>query len=77
MVEWLIKRVVCGKINGLLKTYKGNVESVRETLRKWIERINKVLSCLESLLGKIDDEELDPEEVKEATSEIQAVIREW
>lgn len=77
MVEWLIKRVVCGKINGLLKTYKGNVESVRETLRKWIERINKVLSCLESLLGKIDDEELDPEEVKEATREIQAVIREW
>lgn len=77
MVEWMIKKVVCSKVNSLLKTYRGNVDTVRETLRKWIERINKVLSCLESLLGKIDDGELAPEEVKEATSEIQAVIREW
>lgn len=77
MVEWMIKKVVCSKVNSLLKTYRGNVESVRETLGKWIARLRRILSLLESASERISDNELSPEEARETANEIQSVIREW
>lgn len=77
MVEWMIKKVICSKINGLLREYKSNVESVRETLRTWIARTRKILSLLESASERISDGDLTPEEARETADEIQAVIREW
>ena len=77
MFDWLIKRVVIGKINDLLKAYKGDVDSVRSVLTKWTERIEKVLSCFKSILAKIEDNELDADELKETADEVTALIREW
>ena len=77
MVDWIVKRVVCKKINKLLSAYKGNVDSLRETLDRWIGRLEKLIACLRSLLGKIDDGEITPDEVKEAANEINGLVRGW
>lgn len=77
MIEWIVKKVVCGKVNGLLSEYKENVAGVKNTLNVWIIRIKAILQCLESLLKKLDDNELSPDEVKEATAEIQKLVKAW
>ena len=77
MVEWLVKKVLVGKINRLLKDYKGNAATVRETLRKWTERISKVLACFQSALARLEDNELTADEIKETAEEIQGVIKAW
>lgn len=74
---WIVKRVVIGKVNDLLKKYKGDVEKIRETLTKWTERIEKVLSCFKSVLAKIEDNELDEKELKDTADEVSALIKEW
>ena len=74
---WIVKRVVISKVNGLLKKFKGDVEKIRETLTKWIERMEKVLSCFKSVLAKIEDNELDEKECKDTADEVSALIREW
>lgn len=39
MIEWIVKKVLCNKVNDLLKKYKGNVVTVKDTLKTWILRI--------------------------------------
>ena len=56
MFEWLIKKIIVGKINDLLKMYKGNIDKARQTLKLWTTRIEKVLACLNSMLAKLDDD---------------------
>lgn len=77
MFEWIVKKVIVKKINDLLKQYKDNVDKVRATLNLWIERIKNVLACFESLLAKIDDNELDAEELKQTTDEVSKLVKEW
>lgn len=77
MIEWFVKKIVCGKINDLLKKHQGNVDKVKETLKTWIERIKKVLVCFESLMSKLDDNELDSDELKQTTDEVTKLIKEW
>lgn len=75
MIEWLIKKVVCGKINGLLEKYSQNVDSAKASLKTWIERLKKILTCFESLLAKLDDNKLEPSEVKDASDQIMALVK--
>lgn len=77
MVEWLVKKVLCSKVNDLLKKYKGDVGKVKDTLKTWILRIQKLMSCLESMLAKLDDDELTSDEVKQTTDEVTKLIKEW
>lgn len=77
MIEWIVKKVICGKVNSLLSEYKDDVKSVKNTLNVWIVRIKAILQCLESMLKKLDDNELSPDEVKESTEEIKILIKEW
>lgn len=77
MIEWIVKKVLCNKVNDLLKKYKGNVVTVKDTLKTWILRIQKVMSCLESLLSKLEDNELTSDEVKQTTNEVTKLIKEW
>lgn len=77
MIDWIVKKVVCGKINSLLKDNQQNVDKVREVLKLWISRLKKVLECFESLIGKIDDNDLSADELKETSDEIVKLVREW
>jgi hypothetical protein len=77
MIDWFVKRVICGKVNDLLKDYKNDVEKLRPILSKCIERMKKVLTCFESLLAKIEDNELDATEVQQTKEEITKLIKEW
>lgn len=77
MFEWLVKKVIVSKVNDLLKEYKGNITKVRETLKRWIERIKKVLGCLESMLAKLDDNVIDADELKQVTDEVKKLVTEW
>lgn len=77
MFEWIVKKVVCGKINDLLKRHEGGAAQTRETLKTWTERTKKTLACFESLLAKLDDNELDSDELKAAADEVTALIKGW
>ena len=77
MIEWFVKKIVCDKINDLLKKHQGNVDKIKETLKTWIERIKKVLVCFESLMSKLDDNTLDSDELKQTTDEVTKLIKEW
>ena len=77
MIEWIVKRVICSKVNSLLAKHKDNVGKVKDTLKTWILRIQKMMSCLEALLSKLDDNELTSDEVKQTTDEVTQLIKEW
>lgn len=77
MINWIVKKVLIGKVNGLLKKHSGDVETVRTVLTKWTERIKEVLSCFQSVLEKIEDNELSPNEVDAISDEVTALIKEW
>lgn len=77
MIEWIVKKVVCSKVNSLLSEYKDDVKGVKNTLNVWIIRIKAILQCFESMLKKLDDNELSPDEVKETTEEIKTLIKGW
>ena len=77
MFAWIVKKVVCGKVNDLLAQYKDDVESVKSTLNVWIVRIKAILQCLENMIKKLDDNELSPDEVKDVNEEIKTLIKEW
>ena len=77
LIKKVVKKFVIGKINDLLKKYKDDVATVREILSRWIGRTQKILDCLKSLSKKIEDNELDENELKETTEEIIVVVKEW
>ena len=77
MFTWFVKKVVCGKVNDLLDEYKDNVSKLKETLQKWISRIDKILFALRSLLSKLEDNQIDSEEIDQTVAEIEKVIKEW
>lgn len=77
MIKFVIKRYVINKVNGLLDEYKDNVSKVKDTLQKWISRIDKILFTLRSLLSKLSDNAIDSEEIDQTVAEIEQVIKEW
>ena len=77
MMKWIVKKVVVGKVNDLLDQYKDNVDKVRDTLKVWIARLEKILSCFKGLLAKLDDGKLDADEIDQAVAEVETVVKEW
>ena len=77
MIDWIVKKVIVSKINDLLKTYKGNVEKTRQTLKRWITRIENVLECFKSMLAKLDDNIIDADELKQAADDVTKLVKEW
>ena len=77
MIKFVIKRYIVNKVNSLLDEYKDNVSKVKETLQKWISRIDKILFALRSLLSKLEDNQIDSDETDQTVAEIEQVIKEW
>lgn len=77
MPECIIKRVVAKTVNKALKENADNVSKVKEVVTLWASRIKRVLFCLECLLAKLDDNEITPDEIKQAGEDIQQLIKEW
>ena len=77
MLKFVIKRYIINKVNGLLDEYKDNVSKVKDTLQKWISRIDKILFALRSLLSKLEDNQIDSDEIDQTVAEIEQVIKEW
>ena len=77
MIKWLVTKFVISKVNDLLDQYKDNVSKVRETLKVWIARLNKILFAFRSLLEKLSDNKLDDDELDQTVIEVEQVIKEW
>ena len=73
----VVKRFIVRFINKQLADNAGNVAKVKEVVTLWSSRIKRVLSCLDGLLAKIDDNEITAEEIKQASDEIQQLVQEW
>ena len=77
MIKWAIKKYLIGKINGLLADHKGNVDKASSTLTLWIGRLERILSCLKSILAKLADGKIEAEEIDDAVAEVEAAIKAW
>ena len=77
MTKWIIKKVIVGRLNDLLDQYKDNVSKVRDTLKVWIARLDKILYAFRSLLEKLEDNKIDSEEIDQTVAEVEQVIKEW
>ena len=76
-MKWIVKKVIVSKVNSLLDAYKGNVEKAKDTLKVWIDRLDKIITAFKSLLKKLDDNKIDSEEIDQTVAEIEEVIKSW
>lgn len=77
MWKWIVQKVIVGKINDLLDQYKDNVSKVRESLKVWIARLDKILFAFRSLLDKLEDNKIDADEIDQTVAEVEEVIKSW
>lgn len=70
MFQWLVKKVIIGKVNDLLEVNQDNVTKVKNTIDTWVGRLQKILDCLKNILSKLDDNKLDSEEIDDSVAEI-------
>lgn len=77
MIKWAIKKYIMGKVNGLLERYNDNVDVVRDKLKVWIARLDKILFAFRSLLEKLDDNKIDDEEIDQTLADVEIVIKNW
>lgn len=77
IVKWFAKRYVIGMLNDMLEQYKDNVSKVRDILKTWIARIDKILFMFRSLLEKLEDNKIDDAEVDQTIVEVENIIKEW
>lgn len=77
MFQWIAKRFLVGKLNDLLKTHQQGIDKLRATLKLWISRLSKILSCFESILEKLEDNELSSDELKQTVEDINTLVKEW
>lgn len=66
----ILKKFLLKTVNKTLESYKDDVVKTRETVSLWTNRTRKLLSCLESLSQKLDDNQIDGDELQEVVSEI-------
>lgn len=77
IVKWFAKRYVIGMLNDMLEQYKDNVSKVRDILKTWIARLDKILFTFRSLLEKLEDNKIDDAEVDQTIVEVENIIKEW
>lgn len=77
MRKWIAKKFIVSTLNKLLDVNKDNVEKVKSIVSTWIGRLEKILSCLKSILDKLADNQLDSDELEDSVSEIQGVVKQW
>ena len=73
----ILKKFLLKTVNKTLESYKDDVVKTRETVSLWTNRTRKLLSCLESLSQKLDDNQIDGDELQEVVSEIESLVKEW
>ena len=73
----VLKKFVVKTINRVLSDYKTNVAASREAVSLWTSRTRKLLECLESLLAKLDDNQLTDKELEEAVKSIENLVKGW
>ena len=73
----IVKRFIVRYINRQLAANAENVEKMKGVVELWAARIKRVLFCLDCLMAKLADNEITADEIKEASGEIQELVREW
>lgn len=77
MFQWIVKKVIIGKVNDLLEVNQDNVVKTKNTIDTWIGRLQKILDCLKNILSKLDDGKIDSEEIDDSGAEIEKVVKSW
>lgn len=77
MKKWIAKKFVLGLLNKFMDQYTADLAKAKNILNLWISRLQKVLGCLQSILGKLEDNQLDENEVDQTVEEIKAVVEGW
>ena len=72
-----LKGFITKKLNSILDAKKDGVEKARAQVALWTSRTKAVCQALESLSAKLEDNQLDPDELDAAVAEIQNLISSW
>ena len=73
----VLRKFILGKINDVIGAKKDGVEKARAQVALWTSRTKAVCAALESLSAKLEDNQLDPDELEEAVAELKALVENW
>lgn len=75
MIMSLVKSYIASKVTKFLKANKDNISKIKTTIATWIERLEKIIALLKSILAKTDDDELSAKEIDEIGNELIITIK--
>ena len=73
----VLRKFILGKINDVIGAKKDGVEKARAQVALWTSRTKAVCAALESLSAKLEDSQLDPDELEAAVAELKALVENW
>lgn len=73
----VLRKFILGKINDVIGAKKDGVEKARAQVALWTSRTKAVCQALESLSAKLEDNQLDPDELEAAVAELKALVENW
>lgn len=73
----IIRKFVLKRINALIKDNAGNIDAIKSTVELWSGRVDSVQAFLASILRKLDDGEITPEEIASIPEEFEELTKGW
>lgn len=73
----IIKKFVLKRINAMIKDNAGNIDAVKSAVQMWSGRVDSVQTFLSSIIQKLDDGEITPEEIASIPEEFEELTKGW
>lgn len=76
-MKCILRKLLLKNLNGLLATYKDDVESSKAKVKLWLDRTEAVNEFLKSLYDKLADNNISEDELKSTVDEFKEIVRVW
>lgn len=76
LIKMFAKKWAKDTLNEVLKDKEKDMQKVISTTKVWTTRLEKILAALQSLLQKLDDNQITDEEIDQSISEVRKLIEE-
>lgn len=76
LIKMFAKKWAKDALNEVLKDKEKDMQKVISTTKVWTTRLEKILAALQSLLQKLDDNQITDEEIDQSISEVRKLIEE-
>ena len=73
----MLRKFILKKVNEVLKEKKTSVEACKKTVDLWQSRVQLVLDAVKSLSQKLDDGQIDDNEIEAFVNELKKTVESW